>query len=1420
MSGEGLGMESTTSNRGLQGSDPVLGKRAARIDGFEQALLAQTVHSVVWDPGGVEPRRIDRYTILRRLGAGGMGVVYAAYDQELDRKVALKLVRPEQACDEDAQERLLREARAMARLSHRNIVQIYEVGRLGADIYLAMEFIEGRTLDAWLAERSRDLNAILDVFLEAGEALAAAHETGLVHRDFKPSNVLVSDRGRVVVIDFGLARASSMTTITTSLTVPAASAVSETTGTFAGTPAYMSPEQFQAERPDARSDQFSYCVALFEAIVGVRPFACATHEQIIAWMSGAATPHAASRLPAAVRATILRGLRIAPAHRWPSMPALLGHLRRVTTRRRRLLQFVVAVALLVTVIALLGALWQVVAERAATERRTVTLQTLREVEASLPARDLADAVLRADDLEPTLPAHRSALARLHEELLPQATLFISDDPADTWFLDDGRVAVQTRKSLHLWNTATGRFDASQSQPWHPAVRSASGRRMALFRADSHAIFLNEIDGDSIATQLIEMNVSSVGLPNAAGTFLVLDRQANVSLIAPGRLLPLTARPLVAGIPFLLDGRGDAFAMPSPRGPVLSWDLRDANPRPQVLPDSVGATPVLFSGDSRYLVASRQRTDAPDGSGEILLWRLAPGDKERLPLPPEAPGLAVGFAGACLIRVDHEGSVDEACDHSDKFRIRTLGSLPGIRDAAISVDGRWLAVTHRDGAVSVHILLPGLEKIVVLRQESSPARLSWDPFSPRLLTTSEVYENTYRLRTWDLRALRDARPVAPPGPGGETHVQIAGGTVLLHRMNGQPTLIRSAESRQLPHADGVVSVTLDAAGTRAFTLTERGELRCWELPLARWEPAWERIAQVEGATVVVAAPAGDRVGLIDAAGALRVLSANGKMLNRIAAGAPMRAVRWSQDGQSVLGVTADRLYRIDPANPEGLTDLISLALPEVFLDMQGDRLFEVSGSGALRLSRFAGSAIEHIVEHRAASPVAVAWSRDPALVAHADVNGDVFVWDSLQPKGDLAAVQRFEDVTALAFSQDSDLLVVGTKAGIRIINRVHPERPPGPLLGPQHVRALIPETGEESMLAVHDTGAVWRWSVASLRDAGERPPKICIPASLRSTKLLDRTTSIASDCETPAQDMISNEFNGIGRAVDATRAGLLHRRVRLRGMVSAEHASWNEGGVLWLRFDAANDHSVYFINTQADPVQDAVWREVYVEGDVGPEVGDVVFGVFTIGNARAKFRDLSLEIQTGEAWVSAGLPDMRIEDGIGPAWFPVGSPESGEIDVRDGALIISYDTDRPWVRTRLMHDARHWQALRIHVWARVAPDVAQKPAKLFLGSGSEIGDLKSSTAIDATEWRRYTVRQDVGPRRRPVILTVGLPPGGRVWIDEVTAEGKRNDGMWESIPLQNPAFENGTAGWSHSPHASVRLSRAAQEGRYALEVGSQ
>ncbi len=278
---------------------------------------------------------IGRYLVLDTLGAGAMGVVHAAFDPELDRKVALKLLRS-RALGEGSSERLVREARATARLAHPNVVVVHDVGVHEGSVFMAMEHVDGGTLGEWLAAEDRSHEEILAAFREAGLGLEAAHDAGLVHRDFKPANVLMGRDGRARVTDFGLARKGQSTdernalfSTDSGLEAKLSDATLTRTGALVGTPAYMSPEQFAGGTADARSDQFSFCVALFEALCGARPFAGRTVTELAANVSAGriAERQQLDALPRRLRTALLRGLSPEPDDRFPNLGSLLRALQ-------------------------------------------------------------------------------------------------------------------------------------------------------------------------------------------------------------------------------------------------------------------------------------------------------------------------------------------------------------------------------------------------------------------------------------------------------------------------------------------------------------------------------------------------------------------------------------------------------------------------------------------------------------------------------------------------------------------------------------------------------------------------------------------------------------------------------------------------------------------------------------------------------------------------------------------------------------------------------------------------------------------------------------------------------------------------------------------------------------------------------------
>jgi eukaryotic-like serine/threonine-protein kinase len=381
-----------------------------------------------------------RYTVLDFLGQGGMGTVLAAYDSRLDRRVALKLLRQRGVGSSggDEQSRLVREAQAMARLSHPNVVAVYDSGTLeDGSLFIAMEYVEGQTLRQWCARQPRSWKEILDAYLAAGRGLAAAHAAGLIHRDFKPDNVLVGKEGRVRVMDFGLARVQRTGAAPLQLpagqapaapspdTVPSPAALTMA-GMLMGTPRYMAPELLlQGRSADVRTDVFAFCVSLYEALYGQLPFPGDNLEEVVrAHGTGKARPPpASSEVPTWVARTVMRGLHADPSQRPDSLEEVLAELEGVPDAKRRRRKRAAALAVVLVLGALAARGWGRQQEQASPceqmERRLAGVwdePVKARIRAALEATGVAHAPDTHERLATVLDGYAGTWARMQKEV--------------------------------------------------------------------------------------------------------------------------------------------------------------------------------------------------------------------------------------------------------------------------------------------------------------------------------------------------------------------------------------------------------------------------------------------------------------------------------------------------------------------------------------------------------------------------------------------------------------------------------------------------------------------------------------------------------------------------------------------------------------------------------------------------------------------------------------------------------------------------------------------------------------------------------------------------------------------------------------------------------------------------------------------
>ncbi|MBX7115129.1 MAG: protein kinase [Myxococcaceae bacterium] len=623
---------------------------------------------------------IGRFTVLQYLGAGAMGVVYAAYDPKLDRKVALKLVRSRVGeADPRALEQLTAEARAMAKLSHANVVTVHEVGEFYGQVFIAMEYVTGHNLRKWLTLRPRSLDEVVRVFVQAGRGLAAAHRAGIVHRDFKPENVMVGEDNAVLVTDFGLARADGEDATVSDAAPISASQAPTRTGGIAGTPAYMAPEQLKGARATPQSDQFAFCVAFYEAIAGARPFEGNTIQRIFELMN-AGPPSLAPLLrrvtPLRLQSMVLRGLAVDPNKRYPSMEALLNDLGRDPwLLRRRFMGSVLAVAAAASLVAgalryanstavmcqggekMMGAVWS-------PSRRETLAQALGKATDNLPptARgrllEQLDGWARqwqteyAEACAATLVRGEQTRATLDARMLCLQSQ-----------LDDGDVLVQVL--LEADAKAMGRgLDLVDGMKPPRSCRSATARAPALSRADVDEKELSSLQR-RVSQLQTRQELGRGGLEAEADLLIAdLERADAKALLAEALV--------IRGIMY-----GAVANQPE--------EARTYYERARLLAMSVGHDAVAVQALSRETVALAYALGRPEDARalEPTLMALL----ERLGHPPELEAEVLArLSGVMALRGDTQESrrlADRSIALLEKEKPQSLALARAYSDAAIT-----------------------------------------------------------------------------------------------------------------------------------------------------------------------------------------------------------------------------------------------------------------------------------------------------------------------------------------------------------------------------------------------------------------------------------------------------------------------------------------------------------------------------------------------------------------------------------------------------------------------------------------------------------------------------------------------------------------------------------------------------------------
>lgn len=970
--------------------------------------------------------RIGRFTLLKLVGSGAMSVVYAAYDDQLERRVAVKLLRAPLAL---ADGRLRREAQAMARLTHPNVVAVYDVGLWEGRWFIAMELVKGQTLDAWLAATRRSWKAVLDVLLQAGRGLAAAHDLGLVHRDFKPANVMVGEDGRVRVLDFGLVRLAEGAAVSDddgcpsapSDAPPADPADAESltaTGACIGTPAYMAPEQRAARIADARSDQFSFCVALHEAIFGVRPGAAPAADGL----------RREAQVPMGLARVLARGLAADPRARWPSMTHLLAELERLrgSARRRRLWAAALGVVALVAVVALASRHLVAEAQRARAaleqqaEHQRVLAHDARLVVAAqrLISRDptAAAAALREVRHPDKASAWRSIATAALLEPLSTATIRVPEPGCSRVMFDrDGSLAFAHGFGDKL---LVGRVDGSATSisPERASrgvwVLSADGD-WAIFQSRPHgteAVLVRNDGSERRTFGELNERLADTSFTGVGTEIVTVSTEGVVRLWRSGNSQVLrTLRELASRDPskrvFRLSRTGRFLLGDTLDGAYWIWSTRGTGSPMRIVSSPPHRIRFReFATNERWFVMMLE-------GGDLELWDLEAGGPPRVFRGHEKTIVGVDFSpdGRWLATASYDGTARIWPLDGSTGSVVLRGHTAGVNSVRFAPDGRRVVTVSRDRTARVWSL-DGSHDVMVLRGHAShvlAAAFSRD--GHKLVTCGREPS----LRIWDV----GRRPV---------------------RFLGR-------------HDDKIWSARLDSDGRRFATVGFDGTARIWHLDGER-PPIVLRGHKSSEVYTAIFSPDGRKLVTGGADGTARIWSADGSGEPQVLAGHAgwVYGIAFSPDGRWLATGSKRGEIRLSPVDGSAPVRLLEAGCEQssqrpvlnLAFSPSGDRLIaDAAGcEGNTKVLWIYGERRRVIMGDSAVVRTHIAISSDGRVVTgHQD--GVLRVWS---PDGDgpLAILRgHAAEIHDLAFSRDGRRLLSASFDGsARIWDLTHPGEP--------------------------------------------------------------------------------------------------------------------------------------------------------------------------------------------------------------------------------------------------------------------------------------------------------------------------------------------------------------------------------------------